>query len=64
MHWTAAALAPCAGWSTRSPLPRSATFTNSGQREIEVELNERFRISPEIAAAMRSTPGVLDVELV
>ena len=37
---------------------------DSGQREIEVELTERFRISPEIAAAMRSTPGVLDVELV
>lgn len=37
---------------------------DNGQREIEVELNERFRISPEIAAAMRSAPGVLDVELV
>lgn len=37
---------------------------DEGQREIEVELTERFRISPEIAAAMRSTPGVLDVELV
>src|SRR5690606_16525514 len=37
---------------------------DNGQREIEVELNERFRISSEIAAAMRSTPGVLDVELV
>ena len=36
----------------------------NGQREIEVELNDRFRISAEIAAAMRSTPGVLDVELV
>lgn len=37
---------------------------DNGQREIEVELTERFRISPEIAAAMRSAPGVLDVELV
>ena len=37
---------------------------DNGQREIEVELNERFRLSPEIAAAMRSVPGVLDVELV
>ena len=35
-----------------------------GRREIEVELGERFRISPEIAAAMRSAPGVVDVELV
>ncbi len=37
---------------------------DDGMREIEVELTEKFRISPEIAAAMRSTPGVLDVELV
>ncbi|UJW73338.1 DNA polymerase III subunit alpha [Rhizobium sp. SL42] len=37
---------------------------DDGKREIEVELTEKFRISPEIAAAMRSTPGVLDVELV
>lgn len=37
---------------------------DNGQREIEVELNEKFRISPEIAAALRSAPGVVDVELV
>ena len=35
-----------------------------GQREIEVELTEKYRISPEVAAAMRSAPGVVDVELV
>ncbi len=35
-----------------------------GQREIEVELSERYRISPEIAAALRSAPGIVDVELV
>src|SRR5690606_41265523 len=35
-----------------------------GQREIEVELTEKYRISPEIAAALRAAPGVLDVELV
>lgn len=35
-----------------------------GRREIEVELTEKFRISPEIAAALRAAPGVLDVELV
>ncbi|MGV8939660.1 MAG: DNA polymerase III subunit alpha [Allorhizobium sp.] len=35
-----------------------------GQREIEVELTEKYRISPDIAAAMRSAPGVIDVELV
>ncbi|QRY69577.1 DNA polymerase III subunit alpha [Ensifer sp. PDNC004] len=37
---------------------------DNGQREIEVELSEKFRISPEIAAALRSAPGVIDVELV
>jgi DNA polymerase-3 subunit alpha len=37
---------------------------DEGKREIEVELPERFRISPEIAAAMRATPGVIDIELV
>ncbi len=37
---------------------------DNGEREIEVELNERYRISPEIAAALRSAPGVVDVELV
>jgi DNA polymerase-3 subunit alpha len=35
-----------------------------GKREIEVELAEKYRISPEIAAALRSAPGVVDVELV
>jgi DNA polymerase-3 subunit alpha len=35
-----------------------------GRREIEVELTEKYRISPEIAAALRTAPGVLDVELV
>ena len=37
---------------------------DDGQREIEVELSERYRISPEIAAALRSAPGVIDVEMV
>ncbi len=37
---------------------------DNGEREIEVELNERYRISPEIAAALRSAPGVIDVEMV
>ena len=37
---------------------------DDGQREIEVELTEKFRISPEIAAALRTAPGVVDVELV
>ncbi len=36
----------------------------NGQREIEVELQERYRISPEIAAALRASPGIVDVELV
>jgi DNA polymerase-3 subunit alpha len=37
---------------------------DDGKREIEVALPERYRISPEIAAAMRASPGVVDVELV
>jgi len=32
---------------------------DNGQREIEVELSEKFRISPEIAAALRSARGHL-----
>ncbi len=37
---------------------------DDGRREIEVELSDKYRISPEIAAAMRTAPGVIDVELV
>jgi DNA polymerase-3 subunit alpha len=37
---------------------------DSGKKEIEVELQEKYRISPEIAAALRASPGVVDVELV
>ena len=37
---------------------------DDGRREIEVALPEKYRISPEIAAAMRATNGVLDVELI
>jgi DNA polymerase-3 subunit alpha len=37
---------------------------DDGQREIEVELKDRFRISPEVAAALKAYPGVVDVELV
>ncbi|TCT34803.1 DNA polymerase III subunit alpha [Martelella mediterranea] len=35
-----------------------------GVREVEVELPGTYRLSPEIASAMRSVPGVVDVELV
>ncbi len=37
---------------------------DDGKREIEVELTEKYRISPEIAEALKTAPGVLDVELV
>jgi DNA polymerase III subunit alpha len=37
---------------------------DDGRREIEVELPDRYRISPEIAAALKATPGIVDVELV
>ena len=35
-----------------------------GKREVEVALAEKYRITPEIAAALRAAPGVVDVELV
>lgn len=37
---------------------------DDGQREIELELPGKYRISPEIGAAFRSAPGVVDVELI
>ena len=37
---------------------------DNGQREVEVALPERYRISPQIASAMKAISGVLDVELV
>ncbi len=35
-----------------------------GKSEIEVELPDRYRVDPRIAAAMRAVPGVVEVELV
>ena len=35
-----------------------------GGGEIEVELPERYRISPQVASALRAIPGVVEVELV
>jgi DNA polymerase-3 subunit alpha len=35
-----------------------------GQGEIEIALKDRYRISPQIASAMRAVPGVVEVELV
>ncbi len=35
-----------------------------GQGEIEIELPNRYRITPSIASAMRAVPGVVEVELV
>jgi len=35
-----------------------------GQGEIEIGLPDRYRISPQIASAMRAVPGVVEVELV
>ncbi|TKT76819.1 DNA polymerase III subunit alpha [Aquamicrobium sp. LC103] len=36
----------------------------AGQGEIEIELPDRYRISPQVASAMRAVPGVVEVELV
>ena len=35
-----------------------------GQGEVEIELPSRYRISPQVASAMRAVPGVVEVELV
>jgi DNA polymerase-3 subunit alpha len=35
-----------------------------GTGEVEVELPNRYRISPQVASAMRAVPGVVEVELV
>ena len=35
-----------------------------GAGEIEVQLPDRYRISPQVASAMRAVPGVVEVELV
>ncbi len=35
-----------------------------GQGEIEIELPDRYRISPQIASALKAVQGVVDVELV
>ena len=37
---------------------------NEGLREVEVELPGKYRLSPEVASAMRAVSGVVDVELV
>jgi DNA polymerase-3 subunit alpha len=37
---------------------------DGGKGEVEVELPDRYRISPQIASAMRGLPGVVEVELV
>ncbi|MGN6551652.1 MAG: DNA polymerase III subunit alpha [Pararhizobium sp.] len=35
-----------------------------GRREIEVELPDRYAISPQIASALKAAPGIIDVELI
>ncbi|MEP3667140.1 MAG: hypothetical protein ABJN42_10450, partial [Roseibium sp.] len=35
----------------------------SGAREVEVKLPGRFRLSPEIAGALKAVPGVMDVQV-
>ncbi|RVA85568.1 hypothetical protein EN910_32960, partial [Mesorhizobium sp. M7A.F.Ca.CA.004.01.1.1] len=37
---------------------------DEGEGEIEIELPNRYRISPQIASALRAVPGVVEVELV
>ena len=35
-----------------------------GEGEVEIELPDRYRLTPEIASALRAVPGVVEVELV
>ena len=35
-----------------------------GEREVEIALPGKFRVSPQMASAIKASPGVLDVELV
>jgi DNA polymerase III subunit alpha len=35
----------------------------NGAREVEVKLPGRFRLSPEIAGALKAVPGVTDVQM-
>jgi DNA polymerase-3 subunit alpha len=37
---------------------------DGGAGEVEIELPNRYRISPQVASAMRAVPGVIEVELV
>jgi len=36
----------------------------NGQREVEIELPDRYRVGREVVGALKSVPGVVDVELV
>ncbi|MEF2550230.1 DNA polymerase III subunit alpha [Aurantimonas sp. A2-1-M11] len=36
---------------------------DGGEREVEITLPGRYRVSPQMASAVRAAPGVLDVEL-
>ncbi len=37
---------------------------DGGAGEVEIELSERYQISPRVASAIRAVPGVVEVELV
>jgi DNA polymerase-3 subunit alpha len=37
---------------------------DGAQGEVEIALPDRYRISPQVASAMRAVPGVVEVELV
>ncbi|UIJ73627.1 DNA polymerase III subunit alpha [Aurantimonas sp. HBX-1] len=36
---------------------------DAGEREVEITLPGRYRVSPQMASAVKAAPGVLDVEL-
>ena len=36
---------------------------DGGEREVEITLPGRYRVSPQMASVVKAAPGVLDVEL-
>ena len=37
---------------------------NNGAREVEISLPQKYRVTPQVAGAMKALQGVVDVELV
>ena len=51
-----------AGWSQRGDGEVSVVLMLAGGTEVEVKLPGRFKVSPQIAGAIKAVPGVVAVE--